>query len=71
LILKINSIASCQIQILALKLAAFFTLVLGFEFVYFDPRLINKLSISSIWLLVQSILAPIFIFQFGSWFGQF
>jgi hypothetical protein len=48
LILKINSIHPCQIQMSAWKLATFFTLILGFEFVHFDPQLINKLSISSI-----------------------
>jgi hypothetical protein len=37
-----------QIQSQALKLATFFTLVLGFEFVQFDPQLIHKLLISSI-----------------------
>jgi hypothetical protein len=35
------------------KLAAFFTLVFGFELVQFDPQLINKLLISSIWPLIQ------------------
>jgi hypothetical protein len=39
----------CQIQLPTLKLAPFFTLVLGFEFVLLDPQLVNKLPISSIW----------------------
>jgi len=38
----------CEIQTSALKLTVFFTLVLSFEFVYFDPQLINKLQISLI-----------------------
>jgi hypothetical protein len=48
----------------------FFTLVLGFEFVYFDPQFINKLSISSIWPMIWSISVPMFtrLFQFGPWF---
>jgi len=48
----------------------FFTLVLGFEFLYFDPQFINKLSISSIWPMIWSISVPIFthLFQFGPWF---
>jgi hypothetical protein len=43
LIVKINSITSP-----ALKLAAFFKLVLGLDLVQFDPQLSNKLLISSI-----------------------
>jgi hypothetical protein len=35
-------------QTAALKLAALFTLVLGLEFMQFDPQLSNKLLISSI-----------------------
>ena len=30
-----------------------FTLVLGLEFMQFDPQLINKLLISSIWPLIR------------------
>ena len=48
LILRINSIASLPIQMSARKLAAFFTLILDFKFVHFDPNLINKILISSI-----------------------
>jgi hypothetical protein len=50
-----------------LNLAAFSIFVYGFEFVYFDPQLINKLLISSIWLMIWLFLALIFmcIFQFG------
>jgi hypothetical protein len=35
-------------QTAALELAALFTLVLGLEFIQFDPQLSNKLLISSI-----------------------
>jgi hypothetical protein len=45
---QINSMHPYQIQMSTWKLATFFTLVLGFEFVNFDPQLINKLPISSI-----------------------
>jgi len=41
-----------------LKLVAFFTLVLGFELVHFDPQLINKIPISSISPLIKSIGSP-------------
>jgi hypothetical protein len=36
----------------------------------FDPQLINKLLISSIWPLIRLITAPLFtcLFQFGPWF---
>jgi hypothetical protein len=40
-------------QTVALKLAAFFTLVLGIEFMQFDPQLSNKLLIFSIWPLIR------------------
>jgi hypothetical protein len=40
-------------QTAALKLAAFFTLVLGLEFMQFGPQLSNKLLISSIWPLIR------------------
>jgi hypothetical protein len=55
---------------LTLNLATFSIFVYGFEFVYFDPQLINKLLISSIWLLIWLFSALIFmcIFQFGPWF---
>jgi hypothetical protein len=54
-------------------LAAFSTLVLGLWFMQFDPQLINKLLISSIWPLILLITAPIFtrLFQFGPWFRIF
>jgi hypothetical protein len=38
----------------SIKLAAFFILIVGFEFVHFYPQLINKLSISLIWPLIWS-----------------
>jgi hypothetical protein len=51
----------------SIKLAAFFILIIGFEFVHFYPQLINKLLISSIWPLIRSISTPILtcLFQFG------
>jgi len=70
LILRINSIASLPTSIAAPIVDRLFTFVLGFEFVHFDPQLINKLQISSIWSLIRSILVPLFtrLFQFGPWF---
>jgi len=43
------------------EVGAFSILVLDFEFVHFDPQLINKLLISSIWHFIRSISSPIFI----------
>ena len=71
LILTINSIASLSNSIVSPEVGRLFSiLVIGFEFVHFDPQLINKLSISSIWLLIRSISTFIFtcLFQFGPWF---
>jgi hypothetical protein len=61
---------SRQTQLSALKLAAFFVLVLGSEFVYLDTQLTNKLLISSIWLMIWLISAAIFtrLFKFDLWF---
>jgi len=67
------SIASLSISSPPSYLAAFSTLVLGLWFMQFDPQLINKLLISSIWPLILLITAPIFtrLFQFGPWFRIF
>jgi hypothetical protein len=37
---------------------------------HFDPQLINKLQIPSIWSLIQSIPVPLFmrLLQFDPWF---
>jgi len=61
---------SRQTQLSALKLAVFFVLVLGSEFVYLDTQLTNKLLISLIWLMIWLISAAIFIrlFKFDLWF---
>ena len=48
LIVNINSIHTCKIQTAALKVAAFFKLVLDLALVQFDPQLSNKLLIFSI-----------------------
>jgi hypothetical protein len=54
-------------QTAALKLAAFFTLILDLEFMQFDPQLINKLLISSIWPLIWFNCSPSIYACFSFW----